>query len=177
LDFPAAEQEFRRTLETGPSNPDGHVLYAIFLGGIRSHKALSEIQYALKLDPTSLFPNHAAAWLYLFAGDVEQAEAQARHTIELFPDALHGYFVLGWAAWLQDRHAEAVAAFERALGLSREAMSLASLGYVYGRLGRTREAERLLRELETLPARGQAPPSAFAVINAGLAILTLHGLA
>jgi TolB-like protein/tetratricopeptide (TPR) repeat protein len=167
-DFPAAEQEFRRTLDTGPSNPDGHVLYAIFLGGIRSHQALSEIQYALKLDPTSLFPNHAAAWLYLFAGDVEQTEAQARHTIELFPDALHGYLVLGWAAWLQDRHAEAVAAFERALGLSREAMSLASLGYVYGRLGRTREAEQLLRELETLPARGQAPPSAFAVINAGL---------
>jgi tetratricopeptide (TPR) repeat protein len=85
------------------------VLYAIFLGGIGSPQALSEIQYALKLDPTSLFPNHAAAWLYLFGGGVEEAEAQARHTIELFPDALHGYFVLGWAAWLQDRHAEAVA--------------------------------------------------------------------
>ncbi|MGE5361505.1 MAG: tetratricopeptide repeat protein [Bacteroidales bacterium] len=167
-DPPAAEQEFRRTLETGPSNPDGHVLYAIFLSGISSPQALSEIQYALKLDPTSLFPNHAAAWLYLFGGGVKEAEAQARHTIELFPDALHGYFVLGWAEWLQDRHAEAVAAFERALGLSREAMSLAFLGHVYGRLGRTQEAERLLRELETLPARGQAPPSAFAVINAGL---------
>jgi tetratricopeptide (TPR) repeat protein len=122
----------------------------------------------LRLDPTSLFPNHAAAWLYLLQGQVGKAEAQATHTIGLFPDALHAYFVRGWTAWLQGRHAEAVADFEHAVGLSREATALAFLGHVYGRLGRREEGERLLRELESLAPRGQAPPSVFAVINAGL---------
>ena len=57
-----------------------------------------------------------------------EAEAQARRTIELFPDALQPHFVLGWAVWRQGRAEEAVAAFEKALSLSREALSLSFLG-------------------------------------------------
>ncbi len=164
----AADAEFRRAIERSPSNPDAHVLYAIFLAGVGRSEASAVIADALKLDPASLLPNHAAAWIHLLAGEDDQAEAQARRTIELVPDALHGYFVLGWTAWRGHREAEAVAAFETALELSREATSLAFLGHVYGRLGRRDEAKALLHELEQLVARGQAPPSAFAVIHAGL---------
>jgi Tfp pilus assembly protein PilF len=168
-DLAAAEREFRRTIEVSPSNPDAHILFAIFLASVgRPSEASAEIRYALRLDPTSLFPNHAAAWIYLLGGQHGKAEAQARRTIELFPDSLHAYFVLGWTAWRQRRSAEAVAAFEKAVSLSREASSLAYLGHVYGRLGRRDEATSLLRELEQLLARGQAPPSTLAAIHAGL---------
>ena len=68
-----------------------------------------------------------------------RAEAQAKRTIELFPDALQPHFVLGWAAWYQGRAEEAVAVLEKALSHSREALSLAYLGHVYGRLGRTED--------------------------------------
>ena len=168
-DLAASEREFRRAMELSPSNPDAHMFYAIFLGSVgRPSEGIPEAQYALRLDPTSLLPSTAAAWIYLFAGQHGKAEGQARRTIESFPDSLHAHFVLGWAAWRQRRAAEAVAAFEKALTLSREAFSLAFLGHIYGRLGRRDEAKCLLRELDQLFTQGQAPPIAFVVVYAGL---------
>lgn len=168
-DLAAAEREIRRAIELSPSNPDAHTFYTIFLGSVgRTSEAVAEAQYTLRLDPTSLLPSTAAAWIYLFARQHGKAEGQARRTIESFPDSLHAHFVLGWAAWRQGRGEEAVAAFEKALGLSREAFSLAFLGHIYGRLGRTDEAKCLLRELDRLFTQGHAPPIAFVAIYAGL---------
>jgi len=73
-----------------------------------------------------------------------------------------------WATWRQGRSEEAVAAFERAVSLSREALSLSFLGHVYARLGRRDEAVHLLRELEQLAAQNRASPIAFVVLYAGL---------
>jgi tetratricopeptide (TPR) repeat protein len=168
-DLAAADREFQRALELSPSNPDARMLHAIFLSHVgRLSEATTGIQYALRLDPASLLPNTAAAWIYLAAGQHGNAEVQARRTIESFPDSLHAHFVLGWAAWRQSKGADAVAAFEKALSFSREAFSLAFLGNVYGCLGRKDEANCLLRELERLFAHGHAPPIAFVMIYAGL---------
>jgi Flp pilus assembly protein TadD len=106
------------------------------------------------------------AWWGSFRGI--RVEAQAKRTIDAFPDSLQPHFVLGWSAWYQGRAEDAVAALEKALSHSREALSISYLGHVYGRLGRTEEARRLYRELEQLRTQGQAPPIAFAVIHAGL---------
>jgi tetratricopeptide (TPR) repeat protein len=76
--------------------------------------------------------------------------------------------VLGWAAWSQGRTEDAVAALEKALGISRDAHSLSFLGHVYARLGRRDEAMRFLREIEQLYAEGRASSIAFIVIYAGL---------
>jgi tetratricopeptide (TPR) repeat protein len=168
-DLAASEREFQRAIELSPSNQDAHMFYAIFLSSVgRPSEATAEAQYALRLDPTSLLASTAAAWVYLYARQYGKAEAQARRTIESFPDSLHAHFVLGWAAWRQRRGEEAVAAFEKALSLSREAFSLAFLGHIYGRLGRRDEAKCLLRELDQFFTQGHAPPIAFVIIHAGL---------
>ena len=168
-DLAAAEREFRRAIELSPSNPEAHMWHAAFLGCVgRYSESIAEAQYGLNLNPLSLLPNQAAAWIYLHACQDAQAEAQARRTIESFPDSLQPHFVLGWAAWRQGRAEEAVAAFEKALSLSREAVSLSFLGHIYARLGRRDEAMRLLRELDRLFAQGHASPIAFVVIYAGL---------
>jgi TolB-like protein/tetratricopeptide (TPR) repeat protein len=168
-DLAAAEREFRRAIELSPSDADAHMLYAIFLCGAARHsESIAEAQYGLRLNPTSLFQNQAAAWVYLHACQYVRAEAQARGTIESFPDSLQPRFVLGWAVWRQGRDEEAVAAFEKALSLSREAMSLAFLGHIYARLGRREKARRLLREIEQLFTEGHASPIAFVIIHAGL---------
>ena len=106
--------------------------------------------------------------MFLQLGQHARAEAQARRTIELFPDSLQPYFVLGWSAWHRGRAEDAVAALEKAMSHSREALSLSYLRHVYGRLGRTDEARRLLGELEELRARGQCPPTSMAFAHAGL---------
>ena len=168
-DLPAALREVRRAIELSPSDPDArsfHSTLLCFAGDVP--EATREVWYALKLDPASLLPNQYAAWMLLHLGQYARAEAQARRTIELFPDSLQPWFVLGWSAWHRGRADDAVAALEKALSRSREALSLAYVGHVYGRLGRTDEARRLLGELEELRTRGQCPPTAMAVAHAGL---------
>jgi TolB-like protein/tetratricopeptide (TPR) repeat protein len=168
-DLDSTMREVRRAIELSPSDTDARFFHALLLHFAgRNPEAISEVQYALNLNPLSLLPNQYAAWIFLQTGQHARAEAQARRAIGLFPDALQPHFVLGWAAWYQGRAEEAVAVLEKALSHSREALSLAYLGHVYGRLGRTEEAERLLAELEQLRIRGQAPPVALATIHAGL---------
>jgi TolB-like protein/tetratricopeptide (TPR) repeat protein len=168
-DLDGAMREVRRATELSPSDTDAHLLYSTLLCFVGRHSdAIAEVQYALKLNPASLHPNQYGAWMFSHMGQHARAEAQARRTIELFPDSFQPYFVLGWSAWYQGRAEEAVAVFEKALSHSREALSLAYLGHVYGRFGRTEDAGGLLRELEQLRTRGQAPPIAFATIYAGL---------
>ena len=168
-DLDGAMREVRRATELSPSDTDAHSFYGTLLCFVGRHsESIAEVEYTLKLNPASLLPNQYAAWMFSHMGQHARAEAQARRTIELFPDALQPHFVLGWAAWYQGRAEEAVAVLEKALSHSREALSLAYLGHVYGRLGRTEDAGGLLRELEQLRTRGQAPPIAFATIYAGL---------
>ena len=168
-DLAAAEREFRRAIQLSPSNPEAHMAYAVFLCSAgRNSESLAEIEYGLSLNSTALLPNQGAAWLYLTNGDPGKAEAQARRTIQSFPDSLQPHFVLGWAAWCQGKAEEAVAAFEKALSIARGAISLSFLGHIYARLGRTEEATGLLRELDKLFSQGQASPIAFVVLHAGL---------
>ena len=168
-DVNAAMREAQRAIELGPSDTDARSFHSTLLSFVgQKSAAVSEVQYLLKLNPAPLLPNQYAAWMFLHVGEHARAEEQARRTIARFPDSLQPYFVLGWSAWYQGRADEAVAALERALSHSREALSLAYLGHLYGRLGRRGEAMALLEELEQLRARGQAPPTAFAVMHAGL---------
>jgi TolB-like protein/Tfp pilus assembly protein PilF len=168
-DVPAAMREIQRAIELSPSDTDAHLFHGTLLWFVGRHsESITKVEYALNLNPASLLPNQYAAWMFSHTGQHARAEAQARRTTELFPDSLQPYFVLGWSQWYQGRAEEAVAVLEKALGHSREALSLSYLGHVYGRLGRTEDARRLLRELERLHTRGQAPPIAFATIYAGL---------
>jgi len=168
-DFTASEREVRRAIEVSPSDCDAHMLYATLLCLTGRHcEAVVEAHYGLRLNPTSPLPNLMTGWIYLQMRQHDRAEAQAKRTIEMFPHSLQPHFVLGWAAWYQGRTVEAVATFEKAIELSREAFSLAYLAHVYARLGRTEDARGLLRELDHRRPRGQAPPIAFATIYAGL---------
>ena len=168
-DVVTAERELRRAIELSPSDAQAHIFYAVFLCCLRHYsESIVETEYCLRLNPTSLLLNQAAAWNYLACGYPEMAEALARRTIELFPDSLQLHLVLGWAAWSQGRGKEAAAVFEKALRISREALSVSFLGHVYARTGRRDEAMRLLEELDTLSSEGKASPIALVVLYAGL---------
>ncbi len=151
-------REVRRAIEVGPSDPDAHMFYSTLLCFVgRNSEATAKVEYTLKLNPSSLLAEPVCRLdVSPISGQHARAEAQARRTIELFPDSLQPSFVLGWAAWCQGRAEEAVAVLEKALSHSREPLSFAYLGHIYGRLGRTDEARRLLQELEQL--RTQVKP-------------------
>ena len=168
-DLVAAEREFQRAIELSPSNAESRIFYAVFLcSSGRYAESIEETEYGLRLNPVSLIPNQLAAWNYLYSGYPKMAESQARRILELFPNSLHPHFVLGWSAWSQGRTEEAVALFEKAVKISREALSLSFLGHIYARLGRKKKAGLLLKELEQLSSQGKASPVAFVILYAGL---------
>ena len=123
---------------------------------------------ALDLDPLSLPTNFSVAWVLLFAGEHERVAEQARKTLELYPDAHHAYYVLGWVHTAGSRYAETLAAFENAAAISRDVISLAYLGHAHGRAGQRSAAQALLEELLDRRAREHVPQFALALVHTGL---------
>jgi tetratricopeptide (TPR) repeat protein len=64
----------------------------------------------------------------MFARDYDKAVEQARITPDMYPDSLHACWVLGWSEIGRGRLRDAISAFDRALTLSRDNVSLAYFG-------------------------------------------------
>ena len=168
-DLAAAEREFRRAIELSPSNPEARIFYAVFLCCVgRYSESIAEAESRFTAQPHFTAPEPGGRLELPPHRPSRHGRGPGQRTIESFPDALQPHFVLGWAAWRQGRAEEALAAFEKTLGLSREALSLSFLGHVYARMGRRDEAMRLLRELDRLSSQGKASPIALVVLHAGL---------
>ncbi len=86
--------------------------YAVFLAiARRDHvKAAAEAKIALDLDPLPLHVNTSTALIYLFVEEYELACQQARTTLDLFPDALQAWYVLGWSELMHSRFDSAIQA-------------------------------------------------------------------
>ena len=167
----AAENEFRRALDLNRSSIDAHNFYGMFLGAVRNAAAgaLAEAEAMLALDPLSPWGNSGAGWTILFGGDYEGAASQASRTLEMYPEAIHALYVLGWAELAQSRHREAAAAFERATLISpADSMARAMLGHAYARLGRRDAAIDILEELRAKQQREYVADMNFVFLYAGL---------
>lgn len=149
----ACEGEFRRALELNPGDSTAHTWHAVFLAVMKENpaEALAEVKRALELDPLSLLVNVHAGWVLFWrgfsTGQYEPAVEQARKTLDLDPNSLPAYYVLGLASGQMGRFEQAIAALEKAINLSRDERSLAFLGVTYALSGETSQARLLLREL------------------------------
>jgi TolB-like protein len=145
----AAEREMMRAIQLNPSSPYVRLSYALFLQRIRrdARGSIEQAMMALEMDPLSEHTNFSCAWVLFFGGEYQKAAAQALRTIEMYRDSLQAYFVLGWAKLALSKAIEAVAAFEKAVELSRDAIGLGYLGQAYGFAGRRDEAQAVLNEI------------------------------
>src|SRR5262249_47783 len=67
-DWPAAEREFRRSLELNPENAIAHRTYGVFLVAMgKTHDALRETQLAAELDPLSALTAHFPGLVLVFS--------------------------------------------------------------------------------------------------------------
>jgi len=131
-------------------------------------EGLAETKEILRLDPVSCYTNANAAWFYLFARRFVEAKTQSYKAIEMFPEALQAWYVLGWAEIGLGRYSEAVAALRRAAAISRDAMSLGYLGHALARNGQRAAAKALLRELLEQSKREFVPAKPLVCLYAGL---------
>ncbi len=169
-DFERCEREMQRAVELNPSLPVARLFYANFLVTMRNKReeAIREAQFALELDPLSVDTNFTFAYKLVFAGHYERAAAHALSTLEMYPNCLHAWYVLGWAEVGRAHYAAAVAAFEKAVALSPDVFSLAYFAHALGRSGNIEPARSILEKLLSRRASEQIAEVVFLIIYSGL---------
>jgi TolB-like protein/Tfp pilus assembly protein PilF len=171
LDWPSAEREFRRGLELNPSYPPAHFYYANYLLAVgQPDEAVAEAGRARALDPVSLPAQTNMAIILCLAGEPDQAIEQSLKALETDPHFAPAHEDIGRAYMQKGMHRQAIAAFRRAVAISRRSSAryLAGLGHACAVAGRRTEALGLLKELKRLARTGYVSSYAFALLFAGL---------
>lgn len=89
-----------------------------------------------------------AAELALQKGDHAQALDYARRAVESAPNDAQLWFLLGYAARLNNRYQESVNAYDRGLRINPQAIDgLSGLAQDYAIMGRTNDATRILKQI------------------------------
>jgi len=148
--FARAEREYQQALQLNPNSSTGHLYYSIYLVAMgRADESLFEMQRACTLDPLSLLVNAMAGWRFYLARQFDAAIEQLRNTREMDPNFAPTRLFLGLAYEQATKCEEAIVEFKKALSLSQECPLVATaLGHAYALAGRTREARKLLGNLE-----------------------------
>jgi tetratricopeptide (TPR) repeat protein len=123
---------------------------------------------AIELDPLSLIINSDLCWVYFNGRRFDEAEAQARKTLEMDPRFYVAHFYLGEALQFQGKLTDAIAEFQKSVELNNDPFSLAMLGQAYARQGKTDEARKILARLREQAKSQYISPYAFAVVLTAL---------
>jgi adenylate cyclase len=142
----------RNAVATDDNDAMAHTMLAIFeLFSGRHEEARRRLLRALDLNPNSEFARGYLGASYSFAGDYETAMSHLEEAIRLSP---RGWMVVvwhmckGWAAFLAERYAEAVAFTEHAREANPEFPDIyAVLASAHGHLGNAAAARAALDQL------------------------------
>ncbi len=128
---------------------------------------MAEARRARALDPLS--PSRTEGWIFLWAGQYDQAIAEFRRALDVDPDFAHAHSGLGSAYTLRGDFREGIRELGAAVKLSRRNPTyLARLGHAYAAAGKEGEARTILEELETRSRRGYVSPVGIALVHLGL---------
>jgi DNA-binding winged helix-turn-helix (wHTH) protein/Tfp pilus assembly protein PilF len=168
-DWPAAETEFRRSIELAPDCALVHKRYGWALGMLGNFdKAITEMKQALSLAPLS--PDlHVGLGIVLHLARRDVAGiAHAQQALDIDPDFHLARTLLGMAYAQEGRLIEAVKELEEAASLANLPWTSGYLGYAYAVSGETGPALDLLIELAQRSKQTYVSPFCLALIHAGL---------
>lgn len=165
-----AERHFKRAIELRSDYPTAHQWYSAWLAAKgRFDESNAEARRAHELEPFSLTINTDVGRHFYYARKYEDSLAAHRKSIEMDRNFARGHYESGYALVAMGRHAEAIAEFQQALGLDREALgALSGLGHAYAVAGQTKQAQQVLEQLKELSAQRYVSPYYFAIVHAGL---------
>lgn len=168
-DWRKSSYEFKRAIELNPGYSTAHHWYGIFLlmqGKVES--AQEELTLARNVDPLSLSINADIGWAFFFAHQYDQALEHYLEAIELDPNFIRAYWFLGQCYIQLSRFEEAIEAYQKAIFLSDQPLSLGFLGLTYGLCGRRKEALEVLARLGAMANKRFVSPYFIALIYVGL---------
>lgn len=167
-DWSGAEKELRRALELNPNY--GHPELSEFLSASgRAEEALAEAQRAQELDPLSVGSILGVAAAYRAVGQYDRAITEFRKALEKDPSRPRAHFQLGATYVEKGELDEGIAELETAVKLSQgNQRFLAYLGYADAVAGKKSEAQKILRELNTISHQQYVSPFGIALVDMGL---------
>ncbi|MGH2406348.1 MAG: tetratricopeptide repeat protein, partial [bacterium] len=134
----------------------------------RFDESLAAHQRAQSLDPLSPIIDAGLGLRLYLARQHDTAIEHYRKTLETDPNFALAHQRLGWAYVQKGMFEDAVAAFQKAMGVAGVLWQMPSLGYVYALSGKTDEARRVLAELRDLAKQRYVPSYSFALVYLGL---------
>ena len=148
LDLKRSATELKQATELKPNYATARhwLAWALMTLG-RFDPGITEGKRAVELDPLSLIINADLSRMFFFARRYNEAEAQARKTLEMDSRFFRGHYYLGAALQFQGHLPEAIPEFQKAFDLNHDPYSLAMLGQAYARNGQKEEARRVLTRL------------------------------
>jgi TolB-like protein/Flp pilus assembly protein TadD len=168
-DWPAAEAAYLKAIALDANHAMAHrMLGVLYSHSGRHEEARSSMRRARELD---MYGMHYAlsAMIELHARDYDAALKFARQATVVAPDFWIGHFHLGQAYERlgEDELAlDALTVAGRLVGGNSKVMGLR--GYIFGKLGRTTEAQEVLGTLEAVSRERYFPPYATALVLLGL---------
>jgi DNA-binding winged helix-turn-helix (wHTH) protein/Flp pilus assembly protein TadD len=168
-DWPGAESECLRCLQTNPSYAGGRQAYATLLAVTeRLDEALEEIRRARELDPLSVVIGMQMAWILYLARDFQSAIEHSWKALTLEPKFAAAQHTLGLAYEQTGLIDEAIIEFQNARSCSgHNPAAIAALGHAYSLAGKAWEARRTLEELEEMSQRRYVSPYWKSVVCVG----------
>ena len=168
--FKAAELEFRRSLELNPNNATTHHWYGEFLAAMgRKQEGLAEIQKGIEIDPLAPVIYSSSSWVARSIGDYDRAQKDADRALEIDPGFPRALLSKVQAYIEQGQGVEALKYAHEAILASENGVEYrAWLGYACGRLGKRREAMKIVTDLLELSKHEFVPPILIAIIYGGL---------
>jgi serine/threonine-protein kinase len=170
-DWAAAESDYKAAIEISPGYALAHHWYAtnLLLPLGRFAEGRERLQRARELDPLSPSIRVSFGVLAYFEREYRQAVEELRTLVASDPGFGMAYFVIGGCHEQLGEHAEAVAAFRKAVDLSgKSAEMIAALGHSLALAGQSAEARRCLDELVRRSRESYVSPTRLAQVRLGL---------
>lgn len=136
-----AKKDFDKALELDPDDSYAHLFLAHMEVSQRKFESgLTHARRAAELDWRSPMTVFTVPWMLVFAGQADQAVREAEKALPTFDPFAVGYNVYGWALESAGRAAEAIASYEKSLGIEFFPSAVADLGHVLAKQGNKKAA-------------------------------------
>ncbi len=165
-DWAAAEAQLKHILEIRPDYAIARQWHAEYLSAMGRHQeARTEISRARESDPLSPLLWTMAGYIDLYGHRYDEAVEECRATLRLAPDYALAYLIMGRAYAAKGSYAQAEGAVRRAVPVGQMESSL-DLALIAAKLGKTAEAEQIVRQVLTSSPVGYPSPAQVAFVYA-----------
>ena|GEM_PF-515856 len=167
-----ARAAWERAYELSPGDPDIVVDFGYFAAATgQSERSTALARRALDVAPNSAQTAAVAGFVFIFAGDYDEAARIERKSIALDPAFFFSYLMLGLVEATRGNDAQALEHLRFAEGLSQGIPSadvMSQLSYGYGRIGRHDDAMRVFSGIESMASGFHVGAASWALAYLGI---------